>query len=129
MNIIIVDDSKTFLEASSLFVETKLGHKVIAQFNSPLDFLKYRYIHEADCVLIDIEMPEMNGMDSAKAVLNENNLVKFIAITNHFEKSYMKELIMLGFKGCVYKNELFKNLSKAITEVTNGSLFFPDNIK
>ena len=129
MDIIIVDDNKNFLEAASLFIETRLGYIVLDRFESPLHLFNSKNIHKADCILMDIEMPDLNGIEAAKMILKDFNKLKFIAITNHSEKVYLEQLICVGFKGCVFKNNLFKQLPKAIDKVVSGKLFFPNDIK
>lgn len=129
MDLILVDDNKSFLEALSFFIEKKLRYKVIAQFTSPIDFVASKQIRTADCILLDIEMPEMNGIKAAREILKDNKDIKFIAVTNHIEEAYMHDLISAGFKGCVFKNSLFEKLEEAIKVVTSGRYFFPKDIK
>lgn len=129
MDLIIVDDNKSFLEALSFFVETKLDCKVVESFSSPLDLINYKHIRSVDCILVDIEMPELNGIETARKILEHSKEAKFIAITNHVEKAYMHDLIGAGFKGCVFKNNLFEELKGAIEVVTQNGYFFPKGIK
>jgi DNA-binding NarL/FixJ family response regulator len=129
MDLIIVDDNKKFLEALSFFVSRKLKHKVLAEYDSPLDFIESPYIRVADCILLDIEMPGMNGIETAKKILKDDRETKFIAVTNHIEKAYMLDLICAGFMGCVFKNTLFDKLEEAIINVVEKKYYFPDGIK
>jgi DNA-binding NarL/FixJ family response regulator len=78
---------------------------------------------------MDIEMPQLNGIEATKQMLWQNNNVYFIAITMYEEKAYLTELIRSGFKACVFKNNVYEELDKAIYKVCNGEFYYPDEIK
>jgi DNA-binding NarL/FixJ family response regulator len=77
---------------------------------------------------MDIAMEQMDGIEATKLVLWREPQLKIIAVTMHSEKVYLLQLIEAGFKGCVFKPEIFNQLSYAIETVLEGKLFIPDNI-
>ena len=93
MNIIIVDDHKIFREGLRMYLEMQLEHNVIAEASNGKEFLDLPNIHKADIVFMDIEMPEMNGLEASKEVLKRYNYLKIIAITMYSNKAYLKDLI------------------------------------
>jgi two-component system, NarL family, invasion response regulator UvrY len=129
MDIIIVDDNPGFREDLKFFIEQKLNHKVIAEAESGEQFLeKYRNLY-ADIVLMDITMKMIDGFETTKKLLVYNPFMKVLAITMYIEKVYLVKLLESGFRGCIFKNELFTSLDQAIKEVCSGSLFFPESIE
>lgn len=90
--------------------------------------LESEYLQQADLVLMDLEMPVMNGIEATRRALWKYPYVRFIAITMYTDKAYLKTLVEAGFKGCVLKDDLFVYLPKAIEEVMNGRYHFPPDI-
>ena len=129
LKFIIVDDNPTFRESLRFYLENILEHEVLAEFENGQEFLSAESYFEADIILMDIEMPELNGLDSIKLAQQDYQFVKAIAITSYEEKAYLDELLKMGFKGCVLKSEVFKHLEEAIAQVMDGRYYFPKNIK
>lgn len=128
MKFIIVDDNNTFREGIKYYLENMLLHEVIGTASDGLEFLLIKNIHEADIILMDIEMPNMNGIETVKKALWGNSNLKFIAITDYTDKAYLLELIGAGFRSCVFKSNIYEGLKEAISSVMNNKLFFPDDI-
>jgi two-component system, NarL family, response regulator LiaR len=128
MKIIIVDDNDLFRMNIKFYLEKKLKHQVIAEARSGNEFLQMHNKHVADIILMDIEMNDTNGIAATKKVLQNMNL-KIIALTMHVEKVFLVELIGAGFKGCVFKTNVYSELENALNDVYAGKFFFPENIK
>jgi DNA-binding NarL/FixJ family response regulator len=129
LNFIIVDDNDIFRSGIKFYLEKMLSHNVIQEFGNGEDFLKSTNYNKADIILMDIEMPKINGIQAAKNILWEFPELKIIAITNYQEKAYLNTLIKAGFKGCVFKNNIYDDLEIAIKSVMRNQMFFPENIK
>lgn len=129
MKFIIVDDCKTFREALKYYLEEIHGHQVIQMVSDGAEFLKTPNFSEADMVIMDIEMPHLNGIETVKRALWENQRLQFIAVTAYTDKAYLIELISSGFKACIYKHNIYQNLEQAIKDVANKKIFFPREIK
>jgi DNA-binding NarL/FixJ family response regulator len=128
MRIIIADDNRPFREALKIFVEKELNFQVISECENGFDLVNNNKLVEADILLVDIEMPVYSGIEALKQIIRKKSWVKAIAITNYFEKAYLKDLVTTGFKGCVFKDSIYMDISKAIHKVHNGGLYFPKNI-
>jgi DNA-binding NarL/FixJ family response regulator len=77
---------------------------------------------------MDISMPGIDGYTVTK-MINWNNVhLKVIAVTMFTNKAYLEKLIGAGFKGCVFKSDVFKELPVAIEEVSKGQYYWPVNI-
>jgi DNA-binding NarL/FixJ family response regulator len=128
MKIIIVDDNDLFRMNVKFYLEKKLKHQVIAEAGSGNEFLRIKNKHSADIILMDIVMNDMDGIAATKKVLQNINL-KIIALTMHVERVFLVELIGAGFKGCVFKTNVYSELENALNYVSAGKFFFPENIK
>jgi DNA-binding NarL/FixJ family response regulator len=129
MKIIIVDDNVAFRSTLKDYLENKLGHIVIGEASSAEEFLVTASAYEADIILMDIEMYGINGIEATHQLNISNPSTKVIAVTMHTEKVFLLQLILNGFRGCVYKTELYDMLESALNKVFEGKLSFPKNIK
>jgi DNA-binding NarL/FixJ family response regulator len=129
MEIIIVDDNAAFREDLKFFLEQKLNHKVIAEAESGEQFLEMKKKLQSDIVLMDISMKQLDGFETAKRITTVYPYLKIIAITMYMEKVYLIKLVESGFRGCVFKNDIFHSLDLAIHEVFEGKVYFPDEIE
>jgi len=128
LKIIMVDDNVPFRTNLKIYIESKLCYSVIAEASNGLEFLALPNIGIADIILMDIVMDEMDGIEATKHILWNRSYLKIIAITMHTEKIYLLQLVETGFKGCVFKSNIYDQLDDAIKTVLSGKLFIPDNI-
>ena len=130
MKIIIVDDNEEFRSTLRFFIEQKLNHTVIAEFSDGEDFLKVdpKKLREADIILMDIIMNNISGIDATKMITWKNYNLKIIAVTMHIEKVFLEQIIEAGFKGCVFKSNIFNTLERALQEVNSGKLFINEKL-
>jgi len=128
MKLILVDDNKEFLENLTFFLEQKLGHTVLASYMDAMSFYDNHSNHKPDIILMDIAMPETDGYTVTKLVNWNNVHLKIIALTMFTNKAYLQKLIGAGFKGCVFKSDVFKELPIALEEVKKGLYYWPPDI-
>ncbi|NOQ26461.1 MAG: response regulator [Bacteroidales bacterium] len=124
MDIFIVDDNEKFRVNLKLYLEGSLHHKVVGEASNGKEFIDSNSF-SYDIILMDIEMPEMNGIEAAKSETRRVNNQNIIAISQHNEMINLKGLIEAGFKGFVSKVNLYDQLGDAIREVSNGGYYFP----
>lgn len=127
MHIFLVDDNDTFRKNLKLFLEGHLNHVVVGEANNGKAFIENKVF--ADLVLMDINMPGMNGLEATKRGTWIYNKLKIIAVSQFTDSVDLHQLICAGFKGFVSKTNLFRDLEKAISTVYQGAFFFPDDLK
>lgn len=128
MKFIVVDDNKTFREGIKYYLENILYHEVIGMAEDGEQFLQIENKPEADIILMDIEMPIINGVEAAKRGLWENNTYKFIAVTSYKDKAYLTDLIFAGFKACIFKDYFYDEFEETVSKVFNDNIHFPQEI-
>ncbi|MEP5611112.1 MAG: response regulator transcription factor, partial [Cyclobacteriaceae bacterium] len=104
---IVIDGLKLILSANSHFEvvgEAENGQEV-------LDFLEKQKVH---IVVLDINMPVMDGITCAKKIKSLYKHVKVIILTMYAQKSFIEEIIQIGIDGCLLKNNTGKELADAI---------------
>jgi len=125
IKIIIVDDQSQFRESMKSFLEKELEYQVIGIAKDGTEFLEMNNISHADVILMDIEMPEFNGLETSKLALWKYNHLKIIAITMYKDNAYLKSLIESGIRGFVHKTNIFNEIQQAIELVCDNKQYFP----
>lgn len=128
MNIAIVDDNKQFAETLKFYLSKHLNIESVVIYNHASQFIESLNKQSPDLVLMDIQMPDINGIEATKKGLWKHRFFKVIAVTNLHDSLYLNELLSAGFHGFVSKNRIFENLHLAIETVFNDRLYFPDLI-
>lgn len=129
LKIIMVDDNVQFRTNLKKYLECNLECVIIGEASDGVEFLELPRISLADIILMDIAMEEMDGMEATKRAIWSYSHLKIIAITMHMEKVYLRQLIESGFRGCVFKPDIYSQLFTAIETVLDGKIYMPDNIQ
>jgi DNA-binding NarL/FixJ family response regulator len=128
MNYYLVDDSREFIEAMKLFIEVELKATVCGIAYDGADALQDEALYEADIVLMDINMKQLDGITTTKQLTERNHQLRIVAVTNSRHLANKQNLIANGFMGCVCKNKAFKEIPLAIENITMGKFYFPKGI-
>jgi DNA-binding NarL/FixJ family response regulator len=126
--IILVDDNIAFRTVLKKLLEIEYGCAIIAEVSNGIEFLELPCLCWADLVIMDLMMPKMDGFNATRKVSWHLPNLKIIAVTMHYDKTYLRNLIENGFKGCIFKSNLYDNLLEAITTVLRGDLYFPKEL-
>ncbi len=76
-----------------------------------------------DIVIIDISMPNLNGIDATRQIMSVCPDVKVIALSIHSNRRFVAKMLKAGAKGYILKDSLFEELSQAIKTVSSGEVF------
>jgi len=128
LRIFLVDDNETFRKAIKQFLEIELNCEIVGEAENGKHFLENYQVPLADIVLMDIQMPEIDGITATKKWCMINPQTKVIAVTLFTEKAYLLPLIEAGFKGCIFKSDFFNEILNAIDAVMHGRMFFSNNM-
>ena len=118
LNVLIVDDALVIRKNISRFLE-ELGHKVVANAKTgveAVDFCKEN--KEIDLITMDITMPEMNGIEATKKIIEILPNVTIVMITSHGQEELVSQSLKAGAK-----NFVLKPITKEKLELTIGKLF------
>ncbi len=128
MKIIIVDDNETFRSSLRLFLSEKYGCQIIVEAESADIILNSPDLAKADIILMDIVLPGIDGIEASKIIIKKHHDIKIIVITMHHEKVFLEQLLNTGIKGCIFKDQIFNDISEALDTVIKGEYFFPEKI-
>ncbi len=126
--IIIVDDHTLFREGIRLLIENENIGKVISEADNGQCFLKLLETQDPDLVLMDIEMPIMDGFEATERAKNLNPDLKILVLTMQGDKNDYVKMVNAGAKGFVLKTAGKEELEKAIFSVLAGEHYFSNEI-
>lgn len=128
INIYLVDDHSLFREGLKFLLSNLDFIDKIYEAENGKQFLEGLKEKQVDMVLLDIEMPEMSGMEAARKALELNPEIKIIALSMYSDESYYSSMIEGGAIGFLLKNSNFSEVKKAILDVWDGKNYFPFEI-
>ena len=128
LNIFIVDDHKLFREGLKLLLSMQDSINHIYEASNGREFLESLPLTNADVVLMDIEMPEMNGIEATKLALRRNSNLKIIVLSMYGDAQYYYKMIELGVRGFVLKSSGIEKVLVAINSVYNGDNYISEEI-
>lgn len=126
--IIIVDDHLIFRQGLKSLITSENIASVVGEASNGKEFLQLLSDLKPDLVLMDIDMPHMNGMEATQKALEIMPDLKIIAFTMFGDEEYYYKMIDLGVKGFILKSSGINELEKAISEVMIGESYFSNEV-
>lgn len=126
--IIIVDDHLIFRQGLKSLITIENIATVIGEASNGKEFIELLSHLKPDLVLMDIDMPHMNGMEATKKALELMPDLRIIAFTMFGDEEYYYKMIDLGVKGFILKSSGINELEKAISEVMLGESYFSNEL-
>lgn len=127
-DIIIVDDHLIFRQGLKSLIATENIANVIGEASNGLEFIKLLTYLKPDIVLMDIDMPHMNGMEATQKALELYPDLKIIAFTMFSDEEYYYKMIDMGVKGFILKSSGINELEKAIEDILLGESYFSNEL-
>jgi DNA-binding NarL/FixJ family response regulator len=124
----IVDDHELFRDGLKLVLTQLSQDFSISEASNGQEFIKSLNDRVPDIVLMDINMPELNGRETTKRALEMYPDLKIVAVTMYGEENYYMQMIEAGVKGIILKKSGKYELEQAIQEVLGGGSFFSQEI-
>ena len=81
-----------------------------------------------DCIILDINMPKMNGLEVLKALKDRKSKVKVLVLTVHNETEYLMKAVDIGINGYVLKDSESAELKKAIFTIADGETYIQPSL-
>jgi hemolysin D len=122
IRILIVDDQNFVRKMLQYSLEPQLDLEIIGTANSGKDALAQIEQFRPDIALVDIEMPEMNGLDITRTIRDQYPQTKVLVISIHDDENYIRDALQAGAKGYLLKNTPPAELAHAIRFVKRGYL-------
>ncbi len=120
IKVLIVDDQKTVQEILTSYIKSEQSLELVGCANNGQEAIDLIKIHQPDIVLMDIEMPIMDGLTATKIISEQYINTNVLIISVHNEDTYLNTALQVGAKGYLKKNTPEKELINAIYSAYKG---------
>jgi DNA-binding NarL/FixJ family response regulator len=128
VKIMIADDHSMVREGLKNLLELDGDIEVIAEAVDGKDCLDKLEVYKPDVLLLDINMPNMNGLEVLKELKNRKSKLKVLVLTVHNETEYLLKAVDIGINGYVLKDSESAELKKAIFAVNDGETYIQPSL-
>ena len=118
--LLLCDDHAMFRQGLRSILETEEGFRVIGEAATGREAVRYALQTRPDVILMDIQMPELDGVAATKTILDEYPAAKVIILTMYRQDRYVFEAIKAGARGYMLKDADANDLISAIRRVAEG---------
>ncbi len=124
ISIMIVDDHNLVRHGLKQSLNQVDGIQVVAEAKNGRDAVIFAKRYNPDIVIMDISMPELNGVEATRQIIKNYKDTKIIALSVHSEQQYVLSMLKAGAKGYLLKTNIFEQLLNAVERVASGEVFF-----
>jgi DNA-binding NarL/FixJ family response regulator len=129
ITLLITDDHKLVRESLTLLFDADSRFRVIGHCESGEEAVELARQRRPDVVMMDMNLPGINGFEATAQVLKESPLSKVLAVSMHTQPAYVRKFFQAGAMGYVTKNSSMEEMTKAILEVYENRKYICNEIK
>lgn len=121
--VLLVDDHHVMRQALRSLLEKKTDLRVVDEAPSGREAVRLAIKHEPDLVLMDVTMPDLNGVEATRRIKKECANTKVIALSMHTDQQYVVKMLEAGASAYLLKNCSFDEMQEAIKRVMEGGSY------
>lgn len=123
VRVLIADDHQMVREGLKLLLENKNGFTVVGEADCGCSAVQLAREISPDVILMDLTMPEMNGIEATRIIAKESFSVRILALSMHADRRHIEDALAAGARGFLLKDCAFEELSDAIHHVVEGRYY------
>ncbi|MHC4213126.1 MAG: response regulator [Planctomycetota bacterium] len=128
IKILLADDHKITRQGLKALLEKQSDMEVIGEAQQGREAVSLTRQLSPQIVIMDVSMPDLNGMEAAKQISNERPDIKIIALSMHSDSLFVTEMLKSGASGYLLKDCAFEELIQAIRTVNAGKTYLSPSI-
>ncbi len=129
INIILIDDHKIVRNGIRMILESSANIKIIGEYDSYGDYSDINPTPIPDIYIVDISMPNINGIEATKLLKQANSNCKVIILSMYNNEEFVMQALASGASGYLPKNISKRELLTAVEKVFNGEEYFAEEIQ
>jgi DNA-binding NarL/FixJ family response regulator len=126
--VIIADDHTLFRQGLKLILEDLENIEVVADVADGQQLIDVTRVINPDLIIMDINMPNINGIEASRILLQENHELKILVVSMYGDEQYYNRVIENGVKGFLLKNADNSELRTAIRLILSGKTYFSQEL-
>jgi DNA-binding NarL/FixJ family response regulator len=123
LRILLADDHKVMREGLRMVLARESNMEVVGEANNGAEAISLTEQLRPDIVVMDVSMPEINGLKATEALGASSPETKILILTRHGDASYVQRLLQAGANGYVLKQSAAEELVRAIRRVVAGQKY------
>jgi DNA-binding NarL/FixJ family response regulator len=128
IKIIIADDHRIMREGLRSLLEKHPGLKTVAEADNGRETVNLVQQMHPDLVIMDVSMPDLNGIEATRQIKKETPGVKVIGLSMHSDRRFVTEMLKSGASGYLFKHCAFNELEHAIQAAVNNRIYLSPEI-
>jgi DNA-binding NarL/FixJ family response regulator len=128
IKILLADDHKIVRDGLRAMIEQQPDMEVVAEASEGRSAVRLAKELRPDVVIMDISMPDLNGIEAARQVASDAPRVKIVTLSMHSDSRFVKEVFQAGASGYLLKDCAFEELANAIHAVISGQIYLSPRI-
>ncbi|MGD8263011.1 MAG: response regulator [Desulfobacterales bacterium] len=123
INILLVDDHPLFRKGLRLLLEEQEDFRIVGEAEDGREAIEQVRTLAPDVVIMDIAMPDFNGIDATRKIVSEDPSAKVVALSMHAGKSFVEEMLQAGAAGYILKKSVPEDLVNGVWTVIQGEVY------
>jgi DNA-binding NarL/FixJ family response regulator len=124
LRILIADDHDLMRRGIKALLESYSGWSICAEAQTGHEAVKRAEESRPDIAVLDITMPELNGIDAARKIQKQSPNTRILILSMHFSEQLTAELLAAGIHGYIVKSDSERDLARAVEALAAGKFFF-----
>ena len=123
ISVVLVDDHQMFRKGLRLLIESKPDISVVGEAGDGKEAIEEVRRLSPDVVVMDISMPNINGIEATQQILSNSPNTKVVALSIHAGKRFVKDMLRAGAVGYILKDSAPEDLVNGIRTVIQGDVY------
>lgn len=120
IRVLLADDHAVVRQGFKLILSSQSGIEVVGEAGNGREAVELAAKHRPDVAVIDVSMPELNGIEATRRILEECPHTKVLALSMHKDSVYVREILRAGARGYILKDAIDTEFVQAIRAIARG---------
>ena len=128
VRILLADDHKIVRDGLRALLDKQEGMEVVAEAENGRATVRLTSELKPDVVIVDVGMPDLNGIDATRQIMADSSDIKVIALSMHSDKRFVAQMFKAGASAYLLKDCAFEELIRAVHTVLSGRMYLSPEI-
>ena len=128
IEVMLVDDHEIVKQGIRAVISKESDIVVVAEASNGKDAIELAKEKSPDIVIMDITLPQLNGLDASRQIIKQNKNIKILILSMHESRAFIERALSYGVKGYILKDSAASEITHAIREVYSGKYFLSSKI-
>lgn len=128
IRLVLADDHRLMREGLRSLLEKEESFSIAGEAENGQDVVKLARSAAPHVIVMDVSMPDLNGIEATRQILSDNPNIRIIALSGHRKMEFVREMLDAGASAYILKSRAYEELIRAVQEVTKGRKYLSPDI-